>query len=105
MQKGNLAAFIAELHATKIKHYLALLTQGRIPLRPRIARLLDEARSAGIRLAIATTTTPENVSALLQHALGRESESWFEVIGAGEIVAAKRRSMWMLMSYDGCTPV
>ena len=36
----------------------ALLEGGGIPLRPGVARLIDEARAAGLRLAIATTTTP-----------------------------------------------
>jgi beta-phosphoglucomutase-like phosphatase (HAD superfamily) len=59
-------------------------------LRPGVKRLLIEAKEAGILLAIATTTTPENVSALLEHSLEPGSESWFEVIGAGDIVPAKK---------------
>ena len=90
MRKENLKTFVSELHATKTKHYLALLSTGRIPLRTGVARLIKEARSEGMRLAIATTTTPANVSALLQNTLGEDSESWFEVIGAGDIVAAKK---------------
>lgn len=81
---------IAALHKAKTAYYTQLLAQGRIPLRPGVARLLHEARAAGLRLAIATTTTPENVTALLIHALGPESLSWFEVIAAGDIVPAKK---------------
>ena len=44
----------------------------------------------GLRLAIATTTTPANVEALLVHTLGPESLTWFEVIAAGDIVPAKK---------------
>ena len=43
-----------------------------------------------MRLAIATTTTPENITALLENALGRESIDWFDVIGAGDIVPDKK---------------
>jgi HAD superfamily hydrolase (TIGR01509 family) len=67
-----------------------LLSQGTIPLRPGVQRLLLEARQAGLRLAIATTTTPANVDALLQNTLGPDSNSWFEVIAAGDIVPAKK---------------
>ena len=81
---------IAGLHAAKTRHYTALLAEGGIPLRPGVARLLNEARASGVRLAIATTTTPENVTALLQHALHPQSVSWFEVIAAGDIVPAKK---------------
>ncbi len=83
-------ARIVELQAKKTDIYTQLLSEGKIPLRSGVERLINEARSAGIRLAIATTTTPANVTALLTHTLGAESLSWFEVIAAGDIVPAKK---------------
>lgn len=83
-------ALVTRLHAAKTRHYTELLGQGGIPLRPGVRRLLDEARQSGVRLAIATTTTPANVSALLRHAISPDAESWFEVIGAGDVVPAKK---------------
>ena len=83
-------ALIARLHAAKTRHYTALLGRGGIPLRPGVRRLIGEARARGVRLAIATTTTPDNVSALLRHAVAPDAESWFEVIGAGDVVPAKK---------------
>ena len=90
VRPDNLDEFIAELHRSKTDFYTQLLSEGRIPLRPGVERLLNEAREAGFRLAIATTTTPANVHALLVNTLGEESESWFEVIAAGDIVPAKK---------------
>jgi beta-phosphoglucomutase-like phosphatase (HAD superfamily) len=87
---ADLDAFIAELHQAKTRHYTQLLSEGAIPLRPGVKRLLDEARDAGLRLGIATTTTPENVTALLESTLGPQSIEWFEVIAAGDIVPAKK---------------
>jgi len=81
---------IRELHARKTGHYVELMRQSRVPLRPGVKRLLEEARAAGLRLAIATTTTPENVTALLTNTLGAGSLDWFEVIGAGDIVPKKK---------------
>jgi len=81
---------IKRLHAAKTRHYLAMLEAGRIPLRPGVAELLIEAKVAGLRLAIATTTTPENVSTLLAASLAPEAVDWFEVIGAGDIVPKKK---------------
>jgi len=86
----NLNAIIPEIHKTKTRHYTELLSTGAIPLRTGVKRLIDEAREKGLRLAIATTTTPENVTALLEHTLGKESINWFEVIAAGDIVPAKK---------------
>ncbi|MEN9221468.1 MAG: HAD family hydrolase [Thermostichus sp. BF3_bins_97] len=85
----DLIGLIAQLHKAKTRHYTALLAQGGIPLRTGVKRFLQEAKTAGIRLAIATTTTPENVTALLEHTLP-ESLQWFEVIAAGDIVPAKK---------------
>jgi HAD superfamily hydrolase (TIGR01509 family) len=81
---------VAALHKSKTRHYTELAALGGIPLRPGVRRLLNEARAAGLRLAIATTTTPENVTALLEHSLGAGSCDWFEVIAAGDIVPAKK---------------
>jgi len=81
---------IVRLHAAKTRHFTTLVAQAGLPLRPGVRRLLDQARRAGVRLAIATTTTSENVSALLHHALAPDAAQWFEVIGAGDVVAAKK---------------
>jgi HAD superfamily hydrolase (TIGR01509 family) len=80
----------ADLHRIKTRHYTELVSEGALPLRPGVRRLLEEARAAGLRLAIATTTNPENVTALLRYSLQEGAESWFEVIAAGDIVSAKK---------------
>lgn len=81
---------IADLHAAKTKHYKQLVASGAIPLRPGVKRLLEEARTQGVRLAIATTTSLPNVTPLLQHALAPDAPEWFELIAAGDIVPAKK---------------
>jgi HAD superfamily hydrolase (TIGR01509 family) len=86
----DLDALIVKLHAEKTRAYLDLLSSGRIGLRPGVARLLREARSAGLRLAIATTTTPANVTTLLDCALGAQARELFEYIGAGDVVPRKK---------------
>ncbi len=86
----DLPGFIAQLHARKNQYYGELLAAGSIPLRPGVRRLLTEARDAGVRLAIATTSAPENAAALLVSNLGKDSLAWFEIIAAGDIVAAKK---------------
>ncbi|MEB3358331.1 MAG: HAD family hydrolase [Synechococcales bacterium] len=87
---ADLSRLIADLHAAKTIHYRQLVQDGKIPLRPGVRRLMDEARQLGIRLAIATTSAPDNVIALLETALGSDSPDWFAVIAAGDIVPAKK---------------
>jgi HAD superfamily hydrolase (TIGR01509 family) len=89
-QPGDFEEFVKHLHRVKTAHYTAMLREGRIPLRPGIKQLITDARNGGIRLAIATTTSPENVATLLQQGLGADGESWFEVIGCGDIVPHKK---------------
>lgn len=83
-------ALVAELHKAKTRHYTRMLAEGGIPLRPGVKRLLEEARAAGLILAVATTTTPENVTELLRHSLAPDGPEWFAVIAAGDIVPAKK---------------
>ena len=71
----NLDEFVAALHAAKTDIYTRTVASGEVPLRPGVKRLLRSARDAGLRLGIATTTTPSNVTALLQHSLAPDAES------------------------------
>ncbi len=87
---SDLDSFIANLHATKTKYYQQLVAEGGIPLRLGVKRLLKEAKEQEMRLAIATTAALPNVTALLEHTLGLDSPSWFEIIAAGDIVPAKK---------------
>ena len=89
-QTDDTPELIVKLHQAKTRHYTELLASGAIPLRPGVKRLIEEAREAGLRIAIATTTTPDNVTALLEHALAPGSCDWFDVIAAGDIVPAKK---------------
>ncbi len=83
-------ALASRLHARKTEIFQRLLRSGRIPLRPGVARLLREARGAGLRLAVATTTSAGNVEALLEANLGPGSLGWFEVIAAADLAPVKK---------------
>lgn len=96
----NFDGFVKHLHKVKTAHYTALLADGLIPLRPGIRQLMDDTRAAGIRLAIATTTSPENVAGLLEAELGKNWGSYFAAIGCGDIVPHKKPApdiyLWVL---------
>lgn len=99
-KRPDFDTLVKSLHATKTAHYVRLVESGALPLRPGVARLIDAARAAGLRLAIATTTSPENVAVLLRASLAPDAVDWFEVIGAGDIVPAKKPApdiyLWVL---------
>lgn len=85
-------ALIRQIYARKTEVYKAMLIDGAIPLRPGVERLFNEARNAGLRLAIATTTAPSNVEYLIRSNLGDEAIGWFDIIAAGEMVPHKKPS-------------
>ncbi|WP_024851124.1 HAD family hydrolase [Hydrogenovibrio kuenenii] len=101
---ANFDDFVKGLHESKTNFYTQLMAEGKIPLRTGVERLIKEAKEAGMRMAVVTTTTPANVTALLESTLGPDSESWFEVIAAGDIVPAKKPAPdiydWALEQMD-----
>ena len=89
-ETSDLDGFVKELHQAKGKFYLDLI--GSIPLRPGVRRLISEARAAGVRLAIATTSSLPSTLALLTTVLHPDSPDWFDIIAAGDVVPYKKPS-------------
>jgi len=83
-------ADIAELHRIKTAMYGELIASGGCPLRPGIQDLLDAARKRGQRLAIATTTSRDNIDVLLTAALGKGWADLFAAVVAGDEVPSKK---------------
>lgn len=81
---------LQRIHEIKTRNYQRLLGAGAIPLRADIGQLICEARTEGIRLAIASSSMPQNVAGLLQANLGPKADTWFEVITSGDDVTAKK---------------
>ncbi|OFZ68443.1 MAG: phosphatase [Betaproteobacteria bacterium RBG_16_56_24] len=90
VKPADYEGFVKNLHVVKTRHYTNMLGEGHIPLRAGIKQLIHDMHTAGITLAIATTTTPENVSALLEVGLGKDWESYFAANGCGDIVPHKK---------------
>lgn len=83
-------AEITQIHREKNALYRAAVARGAVPLRPGVLALLHFARAAGIRLAIATTTSRGNVEALLAGAIGSHALGWFDVLACAEDAPAKK---------------
>jgi HAD superfamily hydrolase (TIGR01509 family) len=86
----TLNAWIADLHQRKSRHYAQILAQGGIRPRPGVMRLLQEAKTAGMPLAIATTSALPNALSLLETTIAPDSPDWFSVIAAGDMVPQKK---------------
>lgn len=87
---GNPSDFFREMHRVKTAHYARLLLEGNIGLRPGVRRLLAEARTAGLHLAIATSTRRSNVDTLLDNNFEKGWETWFDGIVTCDEVDAKK---------------
>lgn len=81
---------IAEIHARKTAIFTRNVSRGVLELRPGVKKTIAWAASHGLRLAIATTTSRPNVDALCLAGFGRPADRVFEVIAAGDEVAAKK---------------
>ena len=83
------ATLIPELHKKKTAVFTELIARGGLPLRPGVARMVDEAHAAGIRLGVCTTSDPKAIDGVLD-LLGAKPKSWFEIVLAGDVVKKKK---------------
>jgi HAD superfamily hydrolase (TIGR01509 family) len=83
-------SLLERLHAAKTRAYTRAVGRGQVPLRPGVLRLIEEARSRGVPLAIATTTTPANVDALLRTPLGPAWRQDFAAVADGSTAPLKK---------------
>lgn len=81
---------IARIHELKTAHYEAAVSGGAVALRPGVLALIDEALAAGLQLAIATTTSPVNIAALLRQAMGPGWRHNFSAIGDASSAPIKK---------------
>jgi len=88
--QDDVDTFIRALHVEKTLAYTQMVSGGELELRPGVEATIAAAQQQGFRLAIATTTTPANIDALLTATLGDNGQELFEVICAGDSVPNKK---------------
>ncbi len=81
---------VAAWHKRKSAIYKEIIVSGKIPPRPGVKRLSEEALSRGWTLAVASTSAPESVDAVLRHTMGEKTASRFALVLAGDCVKAKK---------------
>ncbi len=84
------ASRIPALHTDKTRRYVEIVSGGGLELRPGIQALMNSARDAGLRLAVATTTSRPNVEALCRSIWNQGMLEVFDVIAAGDEVKNKK---------------
>ncbi|NJM54124.1 MAG: HAD-IA family hydrolase [Blastocatellia bacterium] len=77
-------------HKRKSEIYKEMVTAGKLPARPGISRIIDEALKNGWQLAVCSTSAQSSVEAVLRHVAGEENFKKFALILAGDVVPKKK---------------
>ncbi len=77
---GAIEDLIERLHLVKTAAYEKAVQDGQVSMRPGVLDLIHAAAQDGLKLAIATTTSPVNISALLRRAIGEDWRKLFAVV-------------------------
>jgi HAD superfamily hydrolase (TIGR01509 family) len=87
---GAVDATIARLHEIKTAAYEQAVQDGQVQMRPGVLQLMSTAMADGLRLAIATTTSPVNITSLLKRWIGPDWREHFSVIEDASTAARKK---------------
>lgn len=87
---GDLKAAATEIHRRKTEIYIELVTGGKLPERPGIRRLINEALAAGWTVGVASTSALPSVTSVLKAVTDAEAFDKVAGIFAGDIVPAKK---------------
>ncbi|KAJ3701689.1 hypothetical protein LUZ61_005394 [Rhynchospora tenuis] len=92
--------FIASLHKRKTELFMALIEKKLLPLRPGVQRLIDEALSKGVQVAVCSTSNEKAVSAIVSNLLGPERAKKITIF-AGDVVPRKKPDpCYFFFSFD-----
>lgn len=83
-------ALLKELHRLKTDFFMEIIESGQLPLRPGVARLVDEAITANVKLAVCSTSHERAVNLVVERLLGPQRKARFAAILAGDVVSKKK---------------
>ncbi|XP_020880375.1 CBBY-like protein [Arabidopsis lyrata subsp. lyrata] len=81
--------FIAGLHKQKTELFMVLIEKKLLPLRPGVAKLVDQALTNGVKVAVCSTSNEKAVSAIVSCLLGPERAEKIKIF-AGDVVLKKK---------------
>ena len=83
-------AWIRMVHKLKSHYFHRYLRMGLVPLRPGVARLIREADSAGLRVALVSNASRASLEPVVRYGLGEDLAERIDLIVSGEDVQAKK---------------
>lgn len=83
---------VKELHLRKTDIFMDFINQKKIPLRPGVLRVIDDAIAAGLKLAVCSTSSEKAVRNLVNTLMGPERAAKFQIF-AGDMVQKKKVSL------------
>ncbi|XP_016718907.2 CBBY-like protein isoform X2 [Gossypium hirsutum] len=98
-------AFIASLHKRKTELFMALIENRLLPLRPGVAKLIDQALGEGVKVAVCSTSNEKAaIYTLAANTLGVEPSSCVVVEDSAiGLAAAKAAGMTCIVTKSGYT--
>ncbi len=81
---------VARMHELKTAAYERAVQEGAVALRPGVLHLIELAHREGLRLAIATTTSPVNIAALMRTAIGPDWTHYFPIVEDASTAPVKK---------------
>lgn len=81
-------SLVKRLHARKTELFMTLVSEGRVPLRPGVQRLVEEARNEGVRVAVCSTSNERAVGEIVKM-LGDNIAKDIRIF-AGDVVKKKK---------------
>lgn len=80
---------VKELHLRKTDIFMDFINQKKIPLRPGVLRIIDDAITADLKLAVCSTSNEKAVRNLVNTLMGPERAAKFQIF-AGDMVQRKK---------------
>lgn len=87
LTEEEIDALIPQMHKRKTALFVELIETGKLPLRPGIHRFMKEARNAGLKIAVCTTSNEQAAKAITEKIL---SDIKFDLVLAGDVVKNKK---------------
>ncbi|MET0279303.1 MAG: HAD-IA family hydrolase [Pseudorhodoplanes sp.] len=107
LEKLRLRRLVPGLHREKTRIYGELVARNMVKPRPGIARLIREARAAGLKIGLAATSASANVQPLIGASFTRETASAIDAVVSADLVSNRKPApdiYLLLLSMLGVPP-